>query len=56
LRQLKTLAIDYSGDVSDAFLRERMLPAVRACPSLRKLVADDCAAVREAQELLQQRP
>ena len=42
--------------MSEAFARERLLPAVRACASLRELVADeDLAAVHEAQALLEQR-
>ena len=49
-----TLLCSDSG-MSDVFARERLLPAVRACASLQTLSADDCPAVREAQELLQQR-
>jgi hypothetical protein len=41
--------------MSEAFSRERLLPAVAACAPLRKLDADDGPAVREAKALLQQR-
>jgi hypothetical protein len=53
-RQLQTLHCD-SNTMSDAFARERLLPAVRACGSLRALQATDSPAVREALQLLQLR-
>ena len=54
-RRLNTLVCTGNG-MSEACARERLLPAVRACATLRILEADDSLpAVREAQELLQQR-
>ncbi len=53
-RRLQKLDCMYNS-MSEAFARERLLPAVRACASLRELDAGGTAAVQEAQALLQQR-
>jgi hypothetical protein len=44
-----------NNNMSDAFARERLLPAVRANASLRELQADYFVAAREAMELVANR-
>jgi hypothetical protein len=52
-RRLRELTC-HDRHMSEAFTRNCLLPAVRACASLRTLDADD-SPVREAKALLQQR-
>jgi hypothetical protein len=52
-RRLRELTC-HDRHMSEAFARNCLLPAVRACASLRTLDADD-SPVREAKALLQQR-